>query len=111
YDRNANVSQKLECANAVTTATLGDDTAVRSQVNALADPQQDRVTRLFYDARNRVDIQIDPMGAVTRFQYDAAGNVTLATSYANTVPPDNAMRVWYVPSTNSSASKSLGSFN
>jgi len=50
----------------------GNQAAVRHGINA---PDGGHVTRQFYDAYNRRVATLDPMGNVTRFSYDANGNL------------------------------------
>ncbi len=100
----------IKVPDTVTTATI--NTALGDYGNDVTSLHpDDHVERMFYDAAGRLEIRIDGSGAVTRYQYDANGNITQRTEYASTVPLDGAMRVRYVPSTNSSASLYLGSFN
>ena len=107
FDAAGKVTRTRVYNNAITLPSTINTTNVGSLLIASVD---DRQQRTVYDLRGRVEITIDGMGAVTRYEYDLNGNVTQRTEYANTVPVDGAMRVWYVASTNSSASRYLGNF-
>ncbi|MES1192674.1 MAG: LysM peptidoglycan-binding domain-containing protein [Steroidobacter sp.] len=108
YDANGNVIKKTVYANGIAQGTYTQPSDISSKITA--DPANDRMTRTVYDADGRAEISIDAMGGVTKYTYDADGNVIQTTQYAATVPMDGAMQLWYVPSTNSSAQKNLGTF-
>ncbi|BBB62226.1 hypothetical protein UNDKW_3953 [Undibacterium sp. KW1] len=62
------------------TATIAD-VAARAQADSLHDVQQSRV----YDKDGHVRFSIDGTGSVTRYTYDANGNVTERISYAKEI--------------------------
>ncbi|MBL8515566.1 MAG: VCBS repeat-containing protein, partial [Betaproteobacteria bacterium] len=51
----------------------------------------DRVVRRIYDKANRLILEADPSGAVTRTQYDESGNVQSRTVHANRVVRSNGL--------------------
>ena len=74
----------------------------------VADSARDQVVRNVYDNANRLAYSIDPLGAVVQFTYDANGNVTQKTAYANTVyPSGTALRF---PNNSTQINRNLGVF-
>ncbi|MEK7413456.1 MAG: hypothetical protein AAB263_09100, partial [Planctomycetota bacterium] len=53
----------------------------------------DRITHTAYDKVNRARFQIDALGYVTEMQYDAVGNITSTTRYANAIPLQDSATV------------------
>src|SRR5206468_11481748 len=88
YDANGNVIDRIGYANAVATTTPATAAALSAAV--VADPAHDSRLRTVYDALNRPTFTIVGTGAVTKFIYDANGNVVDRTGYANPVAPTTA---------------------
>ena len=85
YDANGNITARTSYAKAITAAGALTDislTALASQVSAATDAGRDRVLRATYDTANRLVDSVDAIGAVTRRQYDANGNVISMTGFA-----------------------------
>nr|WP_256378330.1 polymorphic toxin type 22 domain-containing protein [Niveibacterium sp. COAC-50] len=81
FDGNGNVTQVTRYANAVTSPwTTASDLAA-----LLVPDAADRTSYTVYDAANRPAYDIDPLGYVTRRDYDAGGNVIGTTRYATPV--------------------------
>ncbi len=108
FDAAGNVTRTRVYLNEVTLPAALTTTSVAGAITVHAD---DRIERMVYDVRGRLEIRLDGSGAVTKYEYDVSGNITKTTQYAATAPLDNAMRVWYVGGTNSSSYRSLGNFN
>lgn len=62
--------------------TPGTVSAIRTAL--AADSAVDRTTRYGYDGAGRLVLVIDPMGSASETRYDAAGNSTSVTAYAET---------------------------
>ena len=62
---------------------------IQQALAARVDPQSaaDSVERRQYDKDGRLAWTVDAIGAVTRYQYDANGNVVKKTAYANPISP------------------------
>lgn len=75
YDKNGNLVKQIVYSGFI----APDDDPVNVAVNAA----KDQVTRNVYDAANRLALTVDGVGAVTKYDYDAAGNVAKQTAYAN----------------------------
>ncbi|MEK7412508.1 MAG: hypothetical protein AAB263_04215, partial [Planctomycetota bacterium] len=91
YDNNGNVVQSRAYANALTSAQLttidaSTDRLTTIRTSLTADITKDRITHTAYDKANRARYQIDALGYVTEMQYDAVGNITRTTRYANKIP-------------------------
>ena len=82
YDDNGNLSRLTEYASKLDAGKLP------SQVSKLA--SADRVSVFGYDSANREVWRSDPMGAVTKSEYDKDGNLLASTRYFNTVTPGTA---------------------
>ncbi|WP_048438936.1 RNase A-like domain-containing protein [Caenimonas sp. SL110] len=86
YDKNSNLTQQiryntLASAKPVLNAPVASFTPV-SHAN-------DRITRMAYDAANRLVLTVDARGAVTENVYDGAGNVASTLQYANLITNTN----------------------
>ena len=85
YDANSNIVRRISYANGIasipTLGTLGTVAAIRAAV--VVNAGSDRSTRYGFDAADRQVLVIDPLGAVTETQLDAAGNAIAVTGYAN----------------------------
>ncbi len=90
YDANGNVIDRTSYANTIPTTTAATTAAVAAAVALVVDPALDSRLRTVYDALNRATFTIDGTGAVTKFIYDANGNVVDRTGYANPVAPTTA---------------------
>ena len=67
-------------------------------------------TRYVYDAVGRLVVTLNAAGETTEQVYDAEGRLKASKVYARRIGDNDAMRVWYQAGTNSSVSRSLGSF-
>lgn len=81
FDGNGNVIQLTRYARPVT--GVWTDAQTLSAL-IVADPA-DRISYTVYDAANRAVYDIDALCYVTRLEYDAAGNTTAVTRYANAI--------------------------
>lgn len=72
YDDNGNLVKQVAYATAV---SAGGNPA------AVASSDADRVTLMGYDTVNQKIWQVDALGGLTRFSYDAVGNVLASTAY------------------------------
>ncbi|WP_428566577.1 hypothetical protein [Ramlibacter sp.] len=86
YDAAGNTIRQTTYANAVSAATAPEA--------VVADAARDQVVTNVYDAAGRLTHSIDGLGAVTGFTYDARGQVTQKTTYAN--PATTALKGRYV---------------
>jgi YD repeat-containing protein len=77
YDGNGNVTSITRYADVVGASDA--PTAV------VANATLDHVTRIQYDAFNRETYRADPLGSVTRNEYDLNGNLIRRTAFYNTV--------------------------
>jgi RHS repeat-associated protein len=59
-------------------ATTTYEVTESGNVSATTDPLGN-VTRSEYDSRNQLTTQIDPLGRITRYAYDSVGNITTVT--------------------------------
>jgi YD repeat-containing protein len=75
YDKNGNLAKQIAYASFI---ALDADPA-----NVQTNAAKDQVTRNLYDGANRLVLTVDAVGAATKFEYDAAGNVSKQTAYAN----------------------------
>ena len=78
YDGNGNIIRSVEHATPVVAADAPDSVAASAG---------DRVCVYAYDAANRQTWSVDGVGAVTRNEFDANGNVVLRTQFATPVAP------------------------
>ncbi|WP_445286901.1 Ig-like domain repeat protein [Variovorax atrisoli] len=84
YDAAGNVLTRQSYATPLTVAALsawGGHTAPAP----VADPAHDQRVRNVYDAAGRLTWSVDGVGAVTKTEYDANGNVTRRIQYASPV--------------------------
>lgn len=79
YDNSGNVTQKTVYATAITPpGTL----TVANVAAAITTNANDRTTKAVFDAAGRQTHSIDAVGAVTAFEYDGTGKVTVATQFS-----------------------------
>jgi len=76
FDAFGNVTQRIEYANTID-ATASPFDVVPST--------SDRITDHAYDLANRPTFTVDALGGVTQADYDAFGNLTRRTAYANPI--------------------------
>ena len=94
YDKVGNVLERLTYAKALTSSQLqqlkannwklSDVTAV---ADSLRDLTHDSLARQSYDSFNRVNYNMNAVGAVTRFIYDDNGNLIKQVQYAKPIAP------------------------
>ena len=89
FDANGNVTRTRLYANAIVFGAYETREDVEEALEtANNDPDvlaaNDRVSFSVYDLRGRAAFAIDGLGAVSRLQYDAAGNVVRTTAFAAT---------------------------
>ena len=77
YDVNGNLVQKTAYASTIGASVL--------PATVVADSARDQVIRNVYDANGRLIYTVDALGAVTKHDYDAFGNRTRQTAYANAI--------------------------
>ncbi|WP_070273195.1 DUF6531 domain-containing protein, partial [Duganella sp. HH101] len=93
YDAAGNLSSTTQYATAQTTSS-----ALAYPTGApVADAAKDRTTSYRYDALNRLQVSIDAVGAVTRFDYDARGNLIQRTAYEKGVATPDTVTAAYKP--------------
>ncbi|MEO4031093.1 hypothetical protein ABH313_23935, partial [Chromobacterium vaccinii] len=86
YDAAGNVTDTVRYATAIKLDGL-DQALKASDLTARLKPSaQDQTTRTVYDAAGRQSYAVNAAGAVTQYEYDAAGNVTVRRELANRVP-------------------------
>jgi YD repeat-containing protein len=85
YDATGNVIRTTAFVNSIAASVAPDTYETVGEVT-VAPHTEDRVEYTAYDANNRAAYSIDALGAVTRFVYDANGNVVQTTAYNNTLP-------------------------
>lgn len=87
FDANGNITRQVSYATPIDVTKYADEQAVTDAlrargVNTTTPSANDRVQWTSYDARNRATFTVDGLLGVTRNEYDAAGNVTRVTAYA-----------------------------
>ncbi|WP_323740962.1 LysM peptidoglycan-binding domain-containing protein [Caenimonas koreensis] len=82
YDKAGNITASIQYAKLGTAPVAGVPLA---QGTPVADAANDRITRMAYDAANRLVFTVDATGAVAERSYDGAGNVKSITQYANVI--------------------------
>ncbi|AOJ64589.1 hypothetical protein WJ32_18595 (plasmid) [Burkholderia ubonensis] len=83
YDAAGRVTTTTEYATpANLSALVALPSLLQAAAVAVSDPVHDRVSHFAYDAAGRQAFAVDADGFVTQRQYDANGNVVLATQYA-----------------------------
>lgn len=88
YDGAGNAIKTTALANALSTtarATLGDTVSLGMLLGNIAASSNDRVTRMIYDADDRLVATIDPTGAVKTLTYDDVGNVIASRLFTITL--------------------------
>jgi YD repeat-containing protein len=80
YDKSGNVTQRREYATPVPGAL--PSTAVNRKTG------NDRITRMTYDAANRLVYSVDALGYVTKYGYDGQGNVTSTRAHITAIAAD-----------------------
>lgn len=87
FDADGRITQRVAYARALDAMpAIGSSSSIGSIRAALvAQPAADRVSRHGYDAAGREVVTIDPAGAVTETQYDAASHAITVTAYASAV--------------------------
>ncbi|GAB3661473.1 LysM peptidoglycan-binding domain-containing protein [Ramlibacter alkalitolerans] len=85
YDADGQVVRRTEYAKAIGSipalGSTGTAAAIRNLVTV--NPAADKTTRYGFDAAGRQALVIDPLGAVTETQYNAAGQATAVIAYAS----------------------------
>lgn len=81
YDTAGNVVKTTRFATAYATTTLPSHETMAAWGSANGGHGDDRVTRSYYAARGELRFTIDPMGYVSRYDYDAAGRVVAVVRY------------------------------
>ncbi|WP_459569053.1 carbohydrate-binding protein, partial [Cupriavidus sp. 8B] len=81
YDANGNLVKEVAYATPIGANATPDSVTASTA---------DRVTLMAYDSANRLAWQIDALGGVTQFVYDADGNGTARVSYANRIAAPTA---------------------
>ncbi|MDQ0014937.1 YD repeat-containing protein, partial [Variovorax boronicumulans] len=81
YDAKGNVVEVLAYANALTGAAFNSWDG-QSAPAVMADAARDQSIRTVYDTANRAVWNVDTLGAVTQYAYDAHGNVVAKRSYS-----------------------------
>ncbi|WP_194793011.1 LysM peptidoglycan-binding domain-containing protein [Caenimonas koreensis] len=81
YDKAGNITASIQYAKLGAAPAPG---VPRAQ-GTPAEDGNDRITRMVYDAANRLVFTVDATGAVAERSYDGAGNVKSITQYANVI--------------------------
>ena len=81
YDTAGNVVKTTRFATAYATATLPTHETMAAWGSANGGHGDNRITRSYYAARGELRFTIDPMGYVSRYDYDAAGRVIAVVRY------------------------------
>ncbi|WP_323740825.1 LysM peptidoglycan-binding domain-containing protein [Caenimonas koreensis] len=81
YDKAGNITASIQYAKLGAAPAPG---VPRAQ-GTPAEDGNDRITRMAYDAANRLVFTVDATGAVAERSYDGAGNVKSITQYANVI--------------------------
>lgn len=102
-DRNGALRFKIQTSSLLDAGSIG----------TIQSSTADRITSYLYNSANQRIYAIDAVGAVTRYDYDANGNVVRETAYANRLDSGKSMKL---PSLQNGAYQpvggvALGSFN
>ncbi|QGW82230.1 Ig-like domain repeat protein [Variovorax paradoxus] len=81
HDANGNVTESRAYATALTSAALGSWNGTSAPPVA-ADATRDQRSRSVYDTANRATWNVDALGNVTQYSYDANGNIAAQRRYA-----------------------------
>ena len=82
YDANGNVVSKTEFATQRSTTAAMDFATLNTAYGSATPAGQDRFTRYWYDATDRLRFTLDPEGYLTEQQYNDAGRLETTISYA-----------------------------
>ncbi len=82
YDKAGDLLTYAESGTGITTATAGYLYDALGRLRVVTNPTG-QSNYLFYDGDGRKVADIDSNGSVTEYRYDAAGNLTSSTAYAN----------------------------
>ncbi|EUJ10302.1 Rhs family protein [Methylophilaceae bacterium 11] len=85
YDVDGNILTTTAYATVTTTNLATLQGAPTTTAIAVAGNVADHITRNVYDKDSRRTFSIDALGYVSKFEYDANGNVVKTTQYANAV--------------------------
>ncbi|MFC5473581.1 HNH endonuclease [Paraherbaspirillum soli] len=87
YDANGNVTRSIRYATplAAVTGSGGSWTMAQMQAQLQPDAAHDVTINYVFDAANRLSYSIDALGYVTQSTYDANGNLTQSTRYAQAI--------------------------
>ncbi|MBL0393036.1 LysM peptidoglycan-binding domain-containing protein [Ramlibacter monticola] len=89
YDAAGRVNKTVVYATPISTIALGAaPTVAEVAARVVASPAQDQVQHRVYDRDGRLAATLDGTGGVTKFVYDANGNVVSRTAYAARVAMD-----------------------
>lgn len=97
YDVAGNPSSTVAYANALSATAqqgLAGNAAGLSLADVLppADSVRDQVTQFEYDANNRISVRTNAQGSITRYSYDAMGNVVRVSSGEAATGSDHNLR-------------------
>ncbi|QSI28274.1 LysM peptidoglycan-binding domain-containing protein [Variovorax sp. RKNM96] len=92
YDANGNVTESRAYATALTSTAFGNWNGTSAPPVA-ADATRDQRIRTVYDTANRATWNVDALGDVTQYTYDALGNVVAKRSYSTPLTP-TALASW-----------------
>ncbi|TDP71061.1 LysM peptidoglycan-binding domain-containing protein [Roseateles toxinivorans] len=123
YDGASRVLSTVRYAKAADMARFKANPVVANAVPSGLNPLADRVTRNIYDADGLLRGSLDGEGFLVEYLYDSAGRLVKKLAYESSVDaalratgdldamrPRPTLRVYYQPGNNSSAVRSLGSF-
>jgi YD repeat-containing protein len=107
YDKLGRRTEEVVDPNGLALRTsYGYDKNDNVLIKTVSNPAGDSVTRYAYDAANRLIYTVDPVGAVTKYDYDANGNVIRKTAYADPIPTSNSLKVAYTTGASNTAARS-----
>jgi YD repeat-containing protein len=91
YDARGNVIKEQEYAPLVSFPNGYQADDVRAELAKLGNNTKSRSTHFAYDSANRLVFEIDALGYVKQYTYDAASNITRTVRYSE---PVDASRTW-----------------